>query len=108
MAQLWIVRRMHLTLNRPSLAASKVKWLSAPAGLILIASLGIIGLEDWNWLPLYVLISPVCFICSSLALGHILVATGPAWFRVTMIAVNVLGIAVAFVMFVLVMSVFKM
>ena len=96
-----------MALNRPPLAISKVKWLSIPAGLLLIASLfGLVGLEDWHWLPFYVLVSPVCFICSSLALAHTLVATGPAWFRVAMIAVNFLGIAVALVMFVLAVGIF--
>jgi hypothetical protein len=87
---------MHLTLNRPSLATGKVKWLSAPAGLLLIAlPFGLLN----NWLPLYVLISLMCFICSSLALGHMLVATGQRWFRVIMITVNLLGIGVALFIF---------
>jgi hypothetical protein len=99
---------MHTTLKRPLLVASKVKWLSAPAALVLIAFLldymgfkfNLRLLEDEHWAFLDILIPPVCFICSSLALGHTLIATGPAWFRVIMISVNILGIAAAMFMFV--------
>ena len=99
---------MNTVLNRRSLATSRVLWLSTPAGLVLIAYLlSYMGLrfnlgflEDERWAFFDILACPLCFICSSLALGHMIVTAGTAWFRVAMIAVNLLGMAAAAFLFV--------
>ena len=99
---------MHTALNRPPLATGRVLCLTIPAGFVLIlfllAYLGYINnvwfLEDEGWDFLPMAICPTCFICSSLALGHVLVATGSTWFRVIMVVLNVFGIATASLLFV--------
>jgi hypothetical protein len=99
---------MQMALNRPPLATSRVVWLSIPAGLALIALLlsymgyefNLSFFEDERWAFFDVLVCPVCLICSSIALGHMLFAAGPSRFRVIMIALNVLGIAAASFMFI--------
>jgi len=102
------VTRMHTALNYPSLATRRIVWLSAPAGFVLIAFLleyigytfNVWFLGDERWAFPIMFICLVCFLCSSLALGHMLVAAGRAWFRVSMIAFNCLGIAAASFMFI--------
>ena len=97
-----------MALNRPLLATSRVVWLSIPAGLVLIAFLlsyvgfefNVSFLEDEHWAFFDILLCPLCFICSSLALGHMVLAAGPAGFRVTMIVWNCLGIVAASFIFV--------
>jgi hypothetical protein len=111
MHDLWpnnTVERMNTVLNRRSLATSRVVWLSIPAGLVLIAFLlfymgfrfNLGFLEDERWAFFDILACPLCFICSSLALGHMVVAAGAGRFRVAMIALNLLGMAAAAFLFV--------
>src|ERR1035437_393643 len=88
----------HLTLKRPPLAVAKAKWLSAPSVLLLTGwLLGLMCGHNWQWLLFYLVTSPVCLVCSSLVLAHAVVATGSALFRITMLPLNLVGLAVALV-----------
>ena len=96
MAQFLVVRRMHMTLNRPSLAIGRVKWLSVPAVVLTVWSLVGILMQATGWLLLGGLfISPICFICSLLVLSHVFVATGRTLFRAAVVVVNIVGLAFA-------------